>query len=114
MAETKRDSKGQFTGEISAADVVAAVRSHDPAATSEVADELGIKRQSADYRLRKLRDSGRVASKKIGASLVWFTPRNRDNDNGQIPSDTTETSETPTVDDGLDPDAVTEEVVTDD
>lgn len=49
-----------------------AVREHEPAATSEVAAELGIARQSADYRLRNLREEDRVESKKIGASLVWF------------------------------------------
>lgn len=78
MTEPERDANGRFKGEVSESDVVAAVRSYDPAATSEVADELGIERQSADYRLRKLRDSGDVCSKKIGASLVWYLPRDRD------------------------------------
>lgn len=68
-----RNHQGRFTPEHTDADVLAAVRAHEPAATSEVADELGIARQSADYRLRKLRDAGRVNSKKIGASLVWFS-----------------------------------------
>jgi hypothetical protein len=77
MAENKRDGSGRFQGDITESDVVAAVRSYDPAATSEVADELGIERQSADYRLRKLRDTGDVCSKKIGASLVWYLPRER-------------------------------------
>jgi len=47
------------------------------AATSEIGEVLGISRQGADRRLRSLRDAGDVASKKIGASLVWFTPRDR-------------------------------------
>lgn len=68
----KRNSRGRFTSEHTDGDVLAAVRAHEPAATSEVADELGVTRQSADYRLRRLRDAGRVNSKKIGASLVWF------------------------------------------
>lgn len=55
-------------------DTLMAVREYEPAATSEVAAELGIARQSADYRLRKLRKGERVNSKKIGASLVWFAP----------------------------------------
>lgn len=55
-------------------DVLAAVREHEPAATSEVVAELGIVHQSADYRLRNLREEDRVESKKIGASLVWFAP----------------------------------------
>lgn len=73
----QRDStSGQYTG-VSDADVVAAVRAHDPAATSEIGDELGISRQAADQRLRKLAEEGRVSKKKIGASLVWFLPRQR-------------------------------------
>lgn len=48
-----------------------AVREHDPAATSEVADAVGVARQSADYRLRKLEGQGKVASKRIGNSLAW-------------------------------------------
>lgn len=69
--EANRDSHGRFRSEHSDDDVIAAVREHTPAATSDVADELGIARQSADYRLRKLADSGRVRRKKIAASLVW-------------------------------------------
>lgn len=68
----ERNSDGRFTPEHTDEDVLAAVRAHEPAATSEVADELGITRQGADRRLRKLRDEGRVNSKKIAASLVWF------------------------------------------
>lgn len=79
---TDRNNEGRFTQQHTDADVVAAVRAHEPAATSEVASELGIARQSADYRLRKLRDSGRVSSKKIGASLVWFSPVDPDTEEG--------------------------------
>ena len=77
MEETDRDTSGRFTGSIDDADVIAAVRAHDPAATSEIGEELGISRQGADRRLRSLRDAGDVSSKKIGASLVWFIPRDR-------------------------------------
>lgn len=71
--EEDRDSQGRFTQRHADEDVLEAVREHEPAATSEVADELGVVRQSADYRLRRLEDAGQVASKKIAASLVWFT-----------------------------------------
>lgn len=67
----ERDEQGRFSPEHADADVLAAVRNHHPAATSEVANDLGIARQSADYRLRKLADEGRVRQKKIGASAVW-------------------------------------------
>lgn len=69
-----RDAGGRYTPDHTDEDVLNAVRAHEPAATSEVAGELGITRQGADRRLRKLRDEGRVNSKKIAASLVWFAP----------------------------------------
>lgn len=72
MGENRNDH-GQFESEHSDSDVLAAVDANTPAATSEVANDLGISRQAADYRLRQLRDEGRVEAKKIGASLVWFT-----------------------------------------
>lgn len=39
--------------------------------TSEIADAVGITRQGADYRLRQLRDEGRVDAEKVGNTLVW-------------------------------------------
>lgn len=48
-----------------------AVRQHEPAATSEIAETVGVTRQSADYRLRQLEDDGRVVSETIGNSLAW-------------------------------------------
>jgi DNA-binding Lrp family transcriptional regulator len=71
MSQQERDSHGRYTPDHADADVLAAVREHAPAATSEVANELGIARQSADYRLRRLADAGRVNRKKIAATLVW-------------------------------------------
>jgi predicted transcriptional regulator len=68
---TERDEQGRFSPEHADADVLVAVRNHNPAATSEVADDLGIARQSADYRLRKLAEEGQVHRKKIGASAMW-------------------------------------------
>lgn len=68
------EETGRFTPAVSDDEVLEAVRVHEPAATSEVADELGIARQSADYRLRQLLDRGDVERKKIGASAVWFLP----------------------------------------
>lgn len=48
-----------------------AVRSHQPAGTSEVAGAVGCSRQNVDYRLRQLQADGTVTSKKTGASLAW-------------------------------------------
>lgn len=48
-----------------------AVRTLEPAGTTDIADAVGVVRQSADYRLRKLEDEGAVTSTKIGNSLAW-------------------------------------------
>jgi len=71
MTEERRDERGQFTPQYDDEEILDAVRNHEPAGTSEVADALGCTTQNADYRLRKLRDAGRVESKKVGRSLVW-------------------------------------------
>ena len=78
MGERTRDTSGRYQSNVTDDDVVAAVRAHDPAATSEVADAVDVTRQAVDRRLRRLRDDGRVSSKKIGASLAWFMPRSRE------------------------------------
>jgi len=71
MTEERRNERGQFTPQYDDEEILDAVRDHEPAGTSEVADALGCTTQNADYRLRKLRDAGRVESKKVGRSLVW-------------------------------------------
>ena len=95
MGEKKRDTTGRYSRSVDDGDVMAAVRAHDPAATSEIADEVGITRQGADRRLRDLREQGEVSSKKIGASLVWFIPRDRGR---QTPRDSTESLPEPAAD----------------
>lgn len=55
-------------------DYLDAVREHEPAATREVAEAVGVTRQGADYRLKRLEDKGLVRSKKIGRELVWMLP----------------------------------------
>lgn len=67
-----RDETGQYTAKYAEADILAAVREHAPAATSEVAEAVGFARQNADYRLRRLADDGKVRSKKVGPTLVWL------------------------------------------
>ena len=69
--DRERNDRGRFESEHTDEAIVEAVRKHEPAGTSEVADELGIARQSADYRLRKLLDEGRVSKQEIGNSLAW-------------------------------------------
>jgi predicted HTH transcriptional regulator len=69
--DRERNEGGQFEPEYTDEEVVEAVSENEPAGTTEVADELGIARQSADYRLRRLLDDERVSKKKVGNSLVW-------------------------------------------
>lgn len=46
---------------------------YGPAAgTSEVADQLGVARQTADDNLRELHDQGYVNTKKVGRARVWW------------------------------------------
>lgn len=71
MSNTDRDEQGRFAAKHTDDDVLAAVRKHEPAGTTEVADELGSKRPSADYRLRRLEEERKVTSKMIGNSLAW-------------------------------------------
>ena len=71
MSETKRDERGRYTPEHTEEEVLDAVQAHEPAGTSEVAEELGIKRPSADYRLRQLEEDEKVTKDMIGNSLAW-------------------------------------------
>lgn len=66
-----RDEDGRFSEKRTDSEVLDAVQSHAPAATSDVADELDVTRQAADYRLRRLQEEDRVANKKIGGALAW-------------------------------------------
>jgi len=54
--------------------ILAAIRDHySPAVgTSEVADRIGVKRQTADKHLRNLSDRNLVNTRKIGRVRVWW------------------------------------------
>lgn len=68
----ERDNSGRYTAKYAEEDILAAVREHAPAATSEVAEAVGFARQNADYRLRRLAGEGKVQRKKVGPTLVWL------------------------------------------
>ena len=72
MDDKDRDDQGQYKPKYSDKEFLKAVEKNEPAGTSEVADELGIARQGADYRLRRLEKEKKVSKKKVGNSLVWF------------------------------------------
>jgi hypothetical protein len=67
----ERNSDGQFTTKVSAAEILDAVADLEPAATADVGEAVGLARQNADYRLRQLEERGRVDRQKVGGSLVW-------------------------------------------
>ena len=74
MTENQRDDHGRFAPEYTDEEFLDAVRRHNPAGTSEVAEAVGCTTQNADYRLRQLEDVAHVESKKVGLSLVWMLP----------------------------------------
>jgi len=69
----ERDEGGRFAAEHDDGDFLDAVAAHEPAGTREVADAVGVTRQNADQRLRRLRDDGAVQSKKVGRELIWMS-----------------------------------------
>lgn len=72
MNDTERDDRGRFTPQVSDDELLKAVRENEPAGTAEVGDAVGLARQNADYRLRRLQEDGSVRNKKVGRSLVWM------------------------------------------
>lgn len=52
------------------AEYLAAIRDGNHA-TADIADAVGVTRQAADERLRKLEADGEVNKEKIGNSLYW-------------------------------------------
>jgi len=72
MSENDRDERGRFQREHDDEEYLRAVADREPAGTGEIADAVGVTRQNADHRLRRLEDRGTVGSKKIGNSLAWF------------------------------------------
>jgi predicted ArsR family transcriptional regulator len=49
-----------------------AVEDHEPASTSEVADEVGCTRRNALNRLKTLENADQIRSKDVGRSFVWL------------------------------------------
>ncbi|MEF8843025.1 MAG: winged helix-turn-helix domain-containing protein [Haloarculaceae archaeon] len=71
MSDNERDERGRFQPANSDEVFLEAVTAREPAGTTEIAEAIGVTRQNADQRLRQLEDEGKIASKRIGNSLVW-------------------------------------------
>ena len=49
-----------------------AIREYLPYATAkDIAEEVGVTRQGADWRLRQLEEEGKVKSEMVGNTRVW-------------------------------------------
>jgi predicted transcriptional regulator len=73
-ADRKRTAEGTYAPTVSDEEIIEAVGENEPAGTTEVGEAVGLARQNADYRLRKLEDQGKVQKKKIGRTLAWSLP----------------------------------------
>ena len=77
MSESDRDESGRFTETVSEQDILKAFdRAEAPFLTAaELGEELGVSRQTANYRLKRMREKGLVDRKETGARAVawWAT-----------------------------------------
>ena len=90
-----RDDEGRFSASVSDEEIVDAVATAAPVGTSDVAEELGFTRQAADYRLRRLRETGRVEADTIGGSLAWSAAPGATPAEEPTPTSDTEPAPTP-------------------
>jgi len=75
MTNTERDPEsGKLTEQYSDEDFLEAVKEHEPASTSEVAEAVGCSRRNANVRLEKIEEAGEIQSKMAGNSLIWLLP----------------------------------------
>jgi len=73
MSESKeRSESGEWTSTVSDTDILSAVDRHEPAATTEIAETVGMTRQGVEKRLKSLLEKEKVSRKIIGASAVWY------------------------------------------
>jgi len=73
MTESKeRSESGEWTSTVSDTDILSAVDRHEPAATTEIAETVGMTRQGTEKRLKSLLEKEKVSRKMIGASAVWY------------------------------------------
>jgi predicted transcriptional regulator len=66
----KEEPRRQYTDQA----LIEAVQQHEPSGTQEIADSVGARRRTVEYRLQSLSedDGTPIQGKKIGQSLVWY------------------------------------------
>jgi|APHM01.1.fsa_nt_gi hypothetical protein len=79
--------------------------------SADVADELGCSRETARRKLEALFEQEQLARRKVSRRVIYWQPESEtDSDASESDSDT---DSMPTVEDGLNPDAVRQDVVKD-
>jgi predicted ArsR family transcriptional regulator len=110
---TKRAETGLYASQYSTDTIIETLEREDMVGTRDIADALGCVYDTAYKRLRKLEDEGRVESQKVANTRIWDLADDTDSDTDTETESGSESS-MPTVEDGLTPDAVNEEVVSND
>ena len=108
---TKRAETGLYASQYSTDTIIETLEREDMVGTRDIADALGCVYDTAYKRLRKLEDEGRVESQKVANTRIWDLADATDT---ETETDTESESSMPTVEDGLTPAAVNEEVVSND
>jgi hypothetical protein len=70
--DTRDADSGRFAEKRTDGEFVSAVRALDMPATNEVAEYVDCPYRTAYGRLTRLESTGRLTSRNIGNSLVWF------------------------------------------
>ncbi len=79
----ERDEDGQFTARVPEEEILDAVRDLEPVGTVDVGEAVGLRRQNAGYRLRRLEEAGRLDRVKVGGALVWSLPDDSTEEGGE-------------------------------
>lgn len=77
---TRTDS---FSPQVPDEEILDAVRDLELAGTVDVGEAVGLARQNAGYRLRRLEEAGRVDRAEVGSALVWSVPGDSTEEGGE-------------------------------
>lgn len=71
MSKKPRDEQGRFDETFTDAELLDLIAS-DGSTMPELADALGVTRNSIQYRLERLVDEGKVIQRDLGNTYLWF------------------------------------------
>lgn len=73
MDDRRRDPEsGKYTSEVTNKELLSVLKKHEPAGTSEIANEFHLTQQAIYFRLSDLEDEGKIESKDIGGNRIWM------------------------------------------